>query len=381
MKVIPKLLGAKQKEMLQLLKEIVEKESPSRDKRLNDQLGVWLAEQFERLTGGEVEVIVNEVYGNIVKGVWGQGEKQILLLSHYDTVWPKGTIQTMPFRIKDGKAYGPGSFDMKSGIIQGLFAVNALRELNVKFVKKIVFLFTSDEELGSPKSRKIIEEEAAKSDAVLVLEPSNNKEGALKTSRKGVAKFHLSIKGRPAHAGIEPEKGISAIEEMAKQIQYLHGLTDMDIGTTINVGIMHGGTTRNVIAGEAQADIDVRVKTQEEFNRVLPLIQHLQPFDERTHLEVKGRITRPPFERTQDTCDLFIKAKRIASEYLNVELTECETGGGSDGSLTSKFVPTLDGLGAVGAGAHADYEHVVIEEMPKRSALLAMLLIELDNEK
>lgn len=207
-----------------------------------------------------------------------------------------------------------------------------------------------------------------------------NKEGALKTARKGVAKFHLSIKGRPAHAGIEPEKGVSAIEEIAKQIQYLHGLTNMDLGTTINVGIVHGGTTRNVIAEEAQADIDVRVKTNEEFERVLPLIRNLAPFDERIELEVRGTITRPPFERTQDTCDLFQKAKSIASHYLNMELSECETGGGSDGSLTAKFVPTLDGLGAVGAGAHANNEHVIIEEIPKRSALLAMMLIELGNE-
>lgn len=368
-------LNERVSQMTDLLKEIVEFESPSTDKKLNDKLGNWLCDLFIKLTCGRATIIPNEKCGNFLRGEWGTGDRQILILSHFDTVWPKGTILENPFHIENGNAFGPGVFDMKGGIIQGLFALHALQSLQIELDKKVVFLFTSDEEIGSPYSKPFIEKEAKKSDAVFVLEPALHEEGALKTARKGIAKFHLFIEGNPAHAGIEPEKGVSAIEEMAIQIQYLHSLTDLKRGTTVNVGIVHGGTSTNVIAAMAEAEIEVRVKTQEEFDRILPLIKYLKPTDERIKLQVTGGMTRPPLERTDDIAQLFKLAKAIAKKELGMTLTEDETGGGSDGSLTAPITPTLDGLGAVGDGAHAHHEHLIISEMPKRSALLAKLLL------
>ncbi|WP_048717847.1 MULTISPECIES: M20 family metallopeptidase [Bacillaceae] len=376
MRELVSFLQEQKEEMVALLKEIVEKESPSTDKELTDKLASWIAEQFTLLTGGKTEVIQNEPYGNHVRAEWGEGEEQLLILAHFDTVWPRGTIQAMPFQIEDGKAYGPGAFDMKGGLIQGVFAVHALQQLGVKLNKKLVFLFNSDEEIGSLTSQELIEKEAEKSKHVFVLEPAMSTEGALKTARKGVGMYHLSVKGRPSHAGIDPEKGISAIGEIAEQIKYLHSLTDFNVGTTVNVGTVAGGTTSNVIAAEAHADIDVRVKTQDEFERISPLIANTTPYDERTSLQITGGMNRPPLERTTEVKTMFQTAKALAEEYLGIELKEKETGGGSDGNFTAPLAPTLDGLGAVGDGAHANHEHLVIEQMPIRSALFALLLME-----
>jgi glutamate carboxypeptidase len=376
MQEVVDFLKNKQEEMVGLLKEIVEHESPSLDKELTDVMGNWIAEQFTRLTGGTVEKIYNEQYGNHIRGEWGEGEGQILLSAHFDTVWPKGTLERKPFQIEDGKAYGPGVFDMKGGIIQGLFALHALQTLGKKLNKKVVFLFTSDEEIGSLTSQALIEKEAAKSERVFVLEPGMSTEGALKTSRKGVGMFQLSVTGIPAHSGIDPEKGVSAIGELAEQIRYLHSLTDLTIGTTVNVGTVLGGTASNVMAANAVAEIDLRVKTQDEFDRVIPLITELKPFNERARVEVTGGINRPPLERTERVVSMFQTAQSLAEEHLGFELFEKETGGGSDGNFTGPIAPTLDGLGAVGDGAHAEHEHLVVSEMPGRSALVAMLLIE-----
>jgi glutamate carboxypeptidase len=372
-------LQEKQEEMVKLLQEIVEHESPSLEKELTDQLGEWIAEQFARLTGGKTTKIPNEPYGNHIRAEWGEGEEQILVLAHFDTVWPEGTLQDKPFKIVEGKAYGPGVFDMKGGIIQGLYAVHALQSLGKKLNKKVVFLFNSDEEIGSLTSRPLIEAEAAKSARVFVLEPAMSTKGALKTSRKGVGIFQMNVNGRPAHAGIDPDKGVSAIGEAANQISYLHSLTDLSIGTSVNVGTIQGGTTSNVIAANAQAEIDLRVKTQDEFDRVIPLIENLEPYDDRTDLQVTGGINRPPLERTEAIQSMFKKAKELAAEYLDIELQEKETGGGSDGNFSAQLAPTLDGLGAVGDGAHANHEHLVVKEMPVRSALLALLLLEYGN--
>ncbi len=237
-------------------------------------------------------------------------------------------------------------------------------------------MMTSDEELGSPTSKDYIIEEAKKSDGVFVLEPSQGKEGALKTARKGVGTFEIRVHGVPSHAGIDPEKGASAIEELAEQITYLSSLTDLEKGTTVNVGLIDGGSQKNVIAEDAHAVVDVRVQTKEEMNRVVPLIQNLKPHDPNIEITVTGEIYRPPLERTDDIERLFEKAKSLAHDYLGIELIEEFTGGGSDANFTASLAPTLDGLGAVGAGAHAHHEHCVVSEMPKRSALLALLLIE-----
>jgi glutamate carboxypeptidase len=374
-------INDKKEEMVQLLKEIVERESPSTNKELTDALGSWLAEQFSRLTKGEVTKIENDQYGHHYRAEWGEGKEQLLLLAHFDTVWPEGTIDSKPFRIEDGKAYGPGVFDMKGGIVQGLFALHALEELGKKLNKKIVFLFTSDEEIGSPTSQELIEKEAAGSDRVFVLEPAMGVEGAIKTSRKGVGIFQLQVEGKPAHSGIDPEKGVSAIGELAHQINYLHGLTDLSLGTTVNVGTIQGGTTSNVIAAHAEAEIDLRVKAQSEFDRMIPLIQNLDPINDQTSLEVTGGINRPPLERTEDVQSMYSAARSLSSEYLNIELPEKETGGGSDGNFAAQLAPTLDGLGAVGDGAHANHEHLIVKEMPVRSALLALLLMHYGEEK
>jgi glutamate carboxypeptidase len=370
-------LQTKENEMVEVLKNIVEKESPSLDKELTDQLGYEVKALFEKYTGGNASIISNDVHGNHIRGEWGTGDQQVLISAHFDTVWPRGTLSSMPFAIEEGKAYGPGAFDMKGGIVQGIFALHAIKELNKKLNKKIVFLFTSDEEIGSPTSQAIIEEEARKSEYVLVLEPAMSKEGAIKTARKGVGMFRLKVKGKPTHAGIDPEKGASAIAEIATQITYLHNLTNFNKGTTVNVGVVSGGTNSNVVAAEAVADIDLRVKTQLEFDRVIPLIKEIGPNLKGTEVLVEGGINRPPLERTEHVAELFYVAKGIAKQYLGIELNEKSTGGASDGNFTAPFAPTLDGLGAVGDGAHAHHEHVVISQLPVRSALLSLLLIEL----
>jgi glutamate carboxypeptidase len=375
---IIEFLKNKQGEMLDTLQQIVEKESPTLDKELTDQLADYIGSLFEKLTGGKATIIQNDHYGNHIKGEFGTAKEQILILAHYDTVWQKGDIiNKIPFKLAGDIAYGPGIFDMKGGLVQGLYALHALKETNERLNKKIVFLITSDEEWGSPSSQKLIEEEAKRSRCVFVLEPGLSEQGALKTARKGVGIFKLQIKGKAAHAGVEPEKGVSAILELSKQVEYLHGLTDYKKGTTVNVNKVSGGTTINVIAAEAEADIDLRVKSQDEFDRIIPLIQNLKPNISGVDLKVVGDVNRPPFERTNQVISLFNTAKKLAKDYLGVSLQEKETGGGSDGNFTAPFAPTLDGLGAVGDGAHALNEHIIISEMPKRSALVALLLKEL----
>lgn len=368
-------LKRKTEDMTSYLKEIVEHESPSHDHVLLNILAKWIAKTFESLTGGQATIIDNGGAGHHVIGEWGEGNGQLLILAHFDTVWPKGTINDIPFNIKDGKATGPGVFDMKGGLIQGLFALHALKELGLTLNKKVVYLFNSDEEIGSPTSRKLIESEAKKSNVVFVLEPAVGEQGSLKTFRKGAGMFRVEVTGIPAHAGADPEIGASAVGELAHQIIKLHSLTNFNIGTTINVGKIEGGTAFNVIAEKALAEVDLRVNTKEEFDRVIPLIKGLEPKLRETTVEVTGGINRPPFERTKEVEKLFQTSKQLAETYLGIELTEQGTGGFSDGNLTAPITRTLDGLGAVGDGAHANHEHLIVSEMPKRSALLALLLL------
>ncbi|MCG5105378.1 M20 family metallopeptidase [Oceanobacillus alkalisoli] len=372
-------LEAQKEEMYAYLEEIVNKESPSHDKELVDELGSWLAKTYEKLTGGTTTIIPDDVYGNHIRGEWGSGESQILILGHFDTIWPKGTINKRPFKVENGKAVGPGVFDMKGGIIQGLFALKALKELNIPLNKKIVFLFDSDEEIGNPSSRELIEKEAAKSDYVFVLEPGMTEKGSLKTSRKGVGIFNVEATGLPAHAGIDPEKGVSAIHELALQILDIEGLNDFKTGTTFNVGKISGGTGSNVIPEKASAEIDLRAKTQVEFERAIETMLNLKPKLPGSNIKVTGGANRGPLERTEEVISLFKTARHLAKKYILMDLTEKETGGGSDGNLTAPLAPTLDGLGAVGDGAHAHHEYLILSEMPKRSALLAMLLATYGN--
>ena len=375
MKTIIETIEKNHEEMLTYLKAIVEQESPSHNKEKLDQLALWISQTFKELVGGTTEIIEVEEYGNHVRCEWGEGDGQILLLSHFDTVWPLGTIKDKPFNISDGKATGPGVFDMKGGLIQGLFALKALRDNGILLSKKIVFFFDSDEEIGNPTSKSLIEEEAKKSERVFVLEPGMTLEGGLKTSRKGVSIYELRVKGIPAHSGIDPDKGVSAIDELAKQIVRLHNETDLESGTTINVGKISGGSASNVMAEHAYAEIDVRAKTGEELERIHQLIMNLEPIKEKVEIETNGGINRMPLERTNQVAEMFELAKKIAKDDVGFDLIEKETGGGSDGNLTAPFAPTLDGLGAVGDGAHANHEHLIVSHMPKRTALLAGLLI------
>ncbi|WP_099354654.1 M20 family metallopeptidase [Fredinandcohnia onubensis] len=374
-------LKGKESEMVEVLKGLVEIESPSHDKEAVDQVGVQVQQLYKKYVGGSIQKFDNEHLGDHFRCKLGEGDEQILILAHMDTVWPKGTLEELPFRIDGDKLYGPGSFDMKGGIVQGLFAVNALKTLNVPLKRKVVMMFTSDEEIGSESSRDLIEAEAKKSKYVLVLESAAaSTQGKLKTSRKGVGMFTIKVQGRAAHSGIEPEKGISAIEELARQTIYLHDLTDFEKGTTLNVGLVKGGSASNVVAAEAEAELDLRVKNNTEFERVIPLIQNLTPTKEGLTVEVTGGINRPVMEKTPEINKMFETAKDIAKEYLGFELEDQASGGGSDGSFAAQFAPTLDGLGPVGDGAHASNEHLLISQMPVRSALVALLIAKLANE-
>ncbi|WP_010677096.1 M20 family metallopeptidase [Bacillus timonensis] len=378
---VVEFLKDRESEMVEVLKGLVEIESPSHDKEAVDQVGAQVQKLYKKYVGGSIEVFPNKDFGDHFRCEFGDGDEQILILAHMDTVWPKGTLEELPFRIDGDKLYGPGSFDMKGGIVQGLFALHALKSLNVPMKTKVVMLFTSDEEIGSESSRDLIEAEAKKSKFVLVLESAAaSTKGKLKTSRKGVGMFTIKVKGKAAHSGIEPEKGISAIEELAHQTLYLHGLTDFEKGTTLNIGLIKGGSASNVVAAEAEAELDLRVKNTAEFQRVIPLIEGLTPSMEGVTIEVTGGINRPVMEKTPEISKMFETAKELAKEYLGFDLEEQASGGGSDGSFASQFAPTLDGLGPVGDGAHASNEHLLISKMPVRSALVALLIEKLANE-
>lgn len=377
MEEIVQYLKEKNNEMLDMLQAMVEMETPSDNKQLVDHFGKKTEELLSHYVDAKTTFIDNKKYGNQVRIEVGEGEKQILLLCHMDTVWPEGTLKDMPFKVDGDKAYGPGTFDMKGGIVQGVFALHALQKMEYKLNKKVVLFLVSDEEIGSESSRHLIEDEAKKSEYVFVLESSGDLEGMYKTARKGVGIFNVSVKGKAAHAGIEPEKGISAIGELAKIISYLHSLTELEKGTTVNVGVIHGGTSSNVVAANAEAEVDLRVTIDSEFDRVIPLIKNLTPSKEGISIEVTGEINRPVMERTKEIGQLFETAKQLANDHLDFELKEQLSGGGSDGSYASQFAPTLDGMGPVGSGAHAANEHLIISKMPVRSALLALMLIEL----
>lgn len=359
--------------MLEDLQRFVEMETPSTNKRLLDDFAEFLTSYAGSAAGGRVEVLPTEGSGNNVRVRWGRedGEPAILLLGHYDTVWSEGTVEEMPFGVADGVATGPGVFDMKCGLVQGFWAVRALREV-AGVNRPVAFLCNSDEEIGSPNSRALIEEAACRAHTVLVLEPSLN--GALKTARKGVGRFRIRVAGRPSHAGLDPEGGISAVEEMARLILELHGHTNLETGTTVNVGVVKGGTRYNVVAAQASAEVDVRAVTLTEAERMNEVIFALKPHHPEARVSVEGGQIWPPMERTEKTEELFERARQLAEE-LGFNLQEGLAGGASDGCLCAAVgAPTLDGLGAVGGGAHAADERVDVESIPLRAALVARLI-------
>ena len=365
-------ITARQARLKARLRELVEVESPSEDKaavdRAGDLVGRWAGE-----LGGKVKRHTQKTFGDVLELRFGPNRStsgRVLLLGHLDTVWPMGTLEKMPWKESDGKISGPGVLDMKAGVVMALEAVTALRELEVE--RPVTLLLVSEEEVGSPVSRAITERLAAESAAVLVLEPAQGL--AYKTARKGVGNYELVVQGVGSHAGVDFGSGHSAVLEMARLVEKVSGFTDLSKGLTVNVGVIGGGTRSNVVAAECMAEVDVRIAKAKDAVRVERMFRGLRVTDKACRLTVTGGINRPPMERKAGTVALFRLAQKLAAE-MGLELEEASTGGGSDGSFTAAMgVPTLDGMGAVGAGAHAAHEHVVVKHLVKRTALLAGVL-------
>jgi glutamate carboxypeptidase len=358
------------------LQELVSQESPSED-RASVNAATAIVERLARGLGGRVRQNKQKEFGDVVELRFGparSARKPILLLGHLDTVWPIGTLKEMPWREEKGRYWGPGVLDMKAGVVMALAAVSVLKEL--KLARPVTLLLNSDEEVGSPVSRAITERLARESVAVFVLEPAQGL--AYKTARKGVGHYNVHVTGIGAHAGVDFEKGHSAILELAKQVQTISGFVNFARQLTVNCGVIAGGTRSNVVASEAHAEVDVRISKARDAAYVEKLFRGLKVSDPRCKLTVTGGINRPPMERKAGTIALFKQARRLAAE-LGFELEEAATGGGSDGNFTAALgVPTLDGMGAVGEGAHAAHESVVIEHLVPRTALLAAMIASVD---
>jgi len=362
----------KRRDLITFLRDLVECESPSDAPaaiaHANELIATWAADIAK----------ARRVRNHLVLEFKTPGRKradgQLMGLGHTDTVWPLGTIETMPWREKDGRLWGPGVLDMKAGLAFFLFAVRSLVERDIPTARKIVLVVNADEETGSADSRALTEAEARKSAAVLVLEPGTGLEGKAKTARKGIGDYTITVKGRAAHAGVDFEKGANAIVELARQVERVAALTDLARGTTISPGVIQGGTRRNVVPAEASVQLDMRVASLSQARRVERRLGALKPHDRRCSIEVSGGLNRPPMERSPGGVRLYRLARKLAAE-LGVTLDESSTGGGSDGNFTAALgVPTLDGIGAVGEGAHAPHESILIDRIDDRTALLARLL-------
>jgi glutamate carboxypeptidase len=358
------------------IRQLVEIESPSDNKPAVDRLGALLAGRFEKI-GGHAKFHRAPGCGDHLQVDFAGASKTkpVLLLGHMDTVYPMATLSAMPCRVADGRLWGPGALDMKSGIALALHALEGLRAWHGDSVPRpVTVLLVSDEEVGSDSSRRITESLARKSSAVLVLEPAYGLKGAVKTARKGVGEYTLKVTGKAAHSGLDFNQGESAIVELARQITAITKLVDLKRGLTLNVGLVSGGTRTNVIPAEATASLDVRVTRMKDAAVIDRQLRALKPFNRKCKLEITGGVNRPPMERGAGTAMLYQKASGIA-KGLGWKLEEAAVGGGSDGNFTASLgIPTLDGLGGVGEGAHATHESVVISELPRRAALLAELI-------
>jgi glutamate carboxypeptidase len=375
-RVMLRLLQPRIRPMLAVLEKIVKAESPSLDKASADRCAMLVASEWRR-RGAKTELLAQKHRGDHIRAVVSNGANrskgQLLVLGHYDTVYSGGTLAKMPYRVTGGKAYGPGIFDMKAGIVQALFALEALQQVNVALDKRIVLLWTSDEEIGSESSRKLIESEAGLSDAVFVMEPAYGKRGLLKTARKGIGGAEIIVHGRASHAGLAPSEGINAIHELAAQLARTETWNDPRRGITVNAGTIEGGTRTNVIPERARALLDLRALRSGDMRAIERKLHGLRPVHRGAKLEIHGGFDRPPLERKMSAA-LFAQAKSLAAQ-MDEELGECTAGGGSDGNFTAALgIPTLDGMGAVGDGAHSSHEHVLVSAMPVRAALLAAML-------
>ena len=371
------LLGYCQRElgaMLDCLRQTVEIESPSDSKPGVDRLAGFLAKEFTRSTG-QVQLLKHTAAGSALKATFWPGkrkQKPLLLLGHLDTVWELGTLAQMPYRVRGREAFGPGVLDMKSGIVIGLWAIRALQAFQISPPGPVRFFLNSDEEVSSVAFRDEILAEAKRARAVLVLEPAAAG-GALKTARKGVGEFRITVHGRSAHAGVNPAAGANAIVELTRQLFTIQSFARPQRGLTLNVGKIEGGTRSNVVPECATAWIDARIPRSRDRAIIEKRIRDRKPYDRGTRLEIEGGINRPPMERKM-TIALFRKAQALGRS-MGMDLAEASTGGGSDGNFTAALgIPTLDGLGGVGDGAHARHEHILIPELPRRVALLAGLL-------
>ena len=351
------------------LRELVEVESPSEDKEAVDRAGALVAGWAEAI-GGKVKRHRQKAFGDVLQLRFGPARSKagrVLLLGHLDTVWPMGTLAKMPWREAEGKFWGPGLLDMKAGVVMALEAVAALRALDAE--RPVTLLLVSEEEVGSPVSRGITEKLAAECAAVLVLEPAQGL--AYKTARKGVGNYGLRVEGVGSHAGVDFGSGHSAVLEMARLVERVSGFTDLGRNLTVNVGVIAGGTRSNVVAAECVAEVDVRIAKAGDAARVERMFRGLRVTDKACRLTVTGGMNRPPMERKAGTVRLFKLARKLAGE-MGLELEEAATGGGSDGNFTAAMgVATLDGMGAVGAGAHAAHEHVLVRHLVERTVLLA----------
>jgi glutamate carboxypeptidase len=366
---VERVVSASEGRLRAELRELVEVESPSEDKTAVDRAGELVGGWVEAI-GGKVKRHRQKAFGDVLELRFGPVRSKrgrVLLLGHLDTVWPMGTLGKMPWREAEGKLWGPGVLDMKAGVVMALEAVAALRELEAE--RPVTLLLVSEEEVGSPVSRGITERLAAECSAVLVLEPAQGL--AYKTARKGVGNYGLRVEGVGSHAGVDFGSGHSAVLEMARLVEKVSGFTDLSKGLTVNVGVISGGTRSNVVAAECRAEVDVRIAKATDAVRVERMFRGLTVTDKACRLTVTGGINRPPMERKAGTVRLFQMAQRLAGE-MGLKLEEASTGGGSDGNFTAAMgVATLDGMGAVGAGAHAAHEHVVVKHLVERTVLLA----------
>jgi len=377
-KILLDWLTAQLPNMLRTLKTFVCAESPSTEKAVADLCAQVIAAEWNK-RGVAVELLEQKKRGAHLRITYAQGKtksrSQLLVLGHYDTVYSSGALAKMPFRTAAGRVYGPGVFDMKAGIVQALFALDAIQRSSAVLAKKMVFLWTSDEEIGSESSRKLLEAEAKRSDAVFVLEPALGPKGLLKTMRKGVGEAEIIVRGRSSHAGLAPEKGVNAIHELALQIACAKKWNNLPRGVSVNVGLVTGGTRPNVIPDHARAVLDLRALRINDMRRIEKRLRGLRPILPGAKLAVRGGFNRAPLER-KISAELFARAAVLA-KGMGLTLGQGTAGGGSDGNLTAALgIPTLDGLGAVGDGAHSPGEYIVARSMPQRAALLAALLLQ-----
>ncbi len=374
-RILP-LVQAKQSGIIKVIREFVECESPSDNPSAVNRFVDLVA---SKVSGdAKVRSFSGGRFGRHLRCEFNlpgrRKEGQILALGHSDTVWALGTLANMPFRQVKGRLWGPGVLDMKSGIAFFLFAMKVLRELDLPVRSKVVLQLNSDEEVGSDSSRSLTEEAARRSAAVLVLEPGTGLEGRLKTARKGVGAYHVRVTGRASHAGVDFEAGASAILELARQLEHIAGFTNLARGITVNPGVISGGTRSNVVAAEARAEVDIRIARAKDEAKLDQKFRFLQALDKRCAITVEGGLNRPPMERTPAIRGLFKTARGLAAQ-VGVDLEESATGGGSDGNFTAALgIPTLDGLGGVGEGAHASHESILVDRIADRTALLALLV-------